>query len=81
MSIKELKQAIENKKVYFGIRQALKNTSGKNKIKKVFIVKDARQEAVDKLEKSKIKFDFLKSKSDVSKELNLGFDCEVFSIH
>jgi len=76
MSLKEIKEGIENKLVLFGIRQALKN----KKLKQVFIAKDTRDETVEKLESAKIEFDVLKSKSDIAKELNLDFECEVFSI-
>ena len=77
MSIKEIKEGMENGKVCFGVRQALK--LGK-KAKGVFICKDTRDETVEKLEARKIEFDVLKSKEDVAKELNLDFECEVYSI-
>lgn len=77
MSVKEIKEAIENGNILFGIRQALK--LGK-KAKGVFISKDARDGTVEKLEAAKIEFDVLKSKEDLTKELNLDFECEVFSI-
>ncbi|MCK4650419.1 hypothetical protein KAT36_04285 [Candidatus Pacearchaeota archaeon] len=77
MSVKELREGIEEGKVLFGIRQALK--LGK-KAGNVFIAKDTRDETVEKLEKAGIEFDVLKSKIDLTKELNLDFECEVFSI-
>ena len=77
MSVKEIKEAIESDSVLFGIKQALK--LGK-KSKAVFIAKDARDETVEKLEKAGIEFDVLKSKADLAKELNLDFECEVFSL-
>lgn len=77
MSVKEIKEAMENGSVLFGIRQALKNG---RKLKRVFIAKDTRDETVDKLEAAKVEFDVLKSKADLAKELNLDFECEVFSI-
>jgi ribosomal protein L7Ae-like RNA K-turn-binding protein len=77
MSVKEIKEAMENGKVCFGLRQALKG--GKN-MKSVFICKDTRDETVEKLEVGKVEFDVLKSKEDVAKELNLDFECEVFSV-
>ena len=78
MSVKEIKEAMEGGNVFFGIRQALKN---RKKTKMVFIAKDARDETVEKLENAKIEFDVLKSKADIAKELNLDFECEVFSLH
>lgn len=77
MSVKEIKEAIENKNVFFGIRQALK--LGK-KSKNVFISKDARDGTVEKLDSAGIEFIVLKPKAEISKELNLDFECEVFSI-
>lgn len=77
MSVKEIKEAIEKNKAYFGIRQALKNSK---KSKTVFIAKDARKETIEKLNSKKIEFVVLKSKEDLAKELNLDFECEVFSL-
>lgn len=67
---------METKTVSFGIRQALKG----NKSNVVFIAKDARDFTVSKLEDGGIEFSVLKSKEDLSKELNLDFECEVFSL-
>ena len=77
MSVKELKEGIEEGRVLFGIKQALK--LGK-KAKGIFIAKDARDETVEKLEKAELEFDVLKSRNDLTKELNLDFACEVFSL-
>ncbi len=77
MSVKELKEGIEEDKILFGIKQALK--LGK-KAKNIFIAKDTRDETVEKLEKAELEFDVLKSKADLTKELNLDFECEVFSL-
>ncbi len=77
MSLKELREGIEEENVFFGIKQALK--LGK-KAKNIFIAKDTRDETVEKLEFSKLEFDVLKSKTDLTKELNLDFECEVFSL-
>jgi ribosomal protein L7Ae-like RNA K-turn-binding protein len=77
MSVKEIAEAMEKGRVCFGLRQTLKN--GK-KLSEVFICKDTRDDTVEKLEAAKIEFGVLKSKEDVAKELNLGFECEVFSI-
>ena len=77
MSVKELREAIEEKKVLFGVKQALK--VGK-KAKNIFIAKDTRDSTVEKLEKAELEFDVLKSKEELTKELNLDFECEVFSL-
>jgi len=76
MNIKELREGIEAGKVLFGIKQALK-VKGK---KQVFIAKDTRDETVEKLEEVKVEFDVLKSKAELTKELNLDFECEVFCL-
>ena len=78
MSIKEIKEALKDDKVYFGIKQALKH---KKDIKAVFITKDTREETVEKLEDAKIEFSVLKDKDEITKNLNLDFTSEVFSIH
>jgi ribosomal protein L7Ae-like RNA K-turn-binding protein len=77
MSIKEISEAIEGGNVLFGIKQTLK---GGKKLKNVFIAKDTRDETVEKLDTAGIEFDVLKSKAELTKELNLDFACEVFSI-
>lgn len=77
MSLKEIKDSIEKENVFFGIRQSLKNAK---KLSNVFIAKDTRDETVEKLESAKIEFVVLKSKEEISKELNLDFECEVFSL-
>jgi len=77
MTIKDIKEAIEEDKVYFGIKQAIKH---KKDIASVFITKDARDETVKKLEEMKIEFIVLKPKSEMTKNLNLDFESEVFSI-
>ncbi len=77
MSVKKLKEEIAENNVLFGIKQALKH--GK-KLKMVFVAKDTRDGTIEKLETAEIEFDVLKLKSDLSKELNLDFECEVFSI-
>ncbi len=76
MSINDIKDGMEKELILFGIRQALRN----KKLKQVFIAKDTRDETVEMLESAKIEFDVLKSKADIAKELNLDFECEVFSI-
>ena len=77
MTVKELREGIDEGKVLFGIKQALK--LGKN-AKNIFIAKDTRDKTVEKLEKAGLEFDVLKSKGDLTKELNLDFECEVFSL-
>lgn len=77
MSIKEINEAIEKDKVYFGIKQAIKH---KKDLETVFITKDAREDTVQKLEDAGIEFIVLKTKLEMTKNLNLDFTSEVFSI-
>lgn len=77
MSVKEIKEAMAEEKVVFGVKQALK--LGK-KAKRIFIAKDTRDETVEKLESAGVEFDVLKSKADLARELNLDFFAEVISI-
>lgn len=77
MSVKEIKEAMDNGKVVFGIKQTVKN---KNKLDNVFIAKDTRDDTVEKLESSGIDFSVLKIKADMAKELNLDFESEIVSI-
>ena len=81
MSIKELKDAMEEGKVLFGIRQALKSVKGKKKLD-VFIVRDARDGTAEKLDSAKVQFEVLGrlNKEEVAKELGLDFESEVFTI-
>jgi ribosomal protein L7Ae-like RNA K-turn-binding protein len=79
MSLKDIKDAIGKKSVVFGLRGTLKNSKGKKK-SKVFVVSDARAETLSKLKEKGIEFESLKKKADVSKELNLDFESEVFLI-
>lgn len=77
MSVKELREGIESGNVVFGIRQALK--MGK-KAKVIFIAKDTRDWTVRRLEEAGLDFEVLKSKDELTRELNLDFGCEVFSL-
>lgn len=78
MSVKEIKDAMDVGKAYFGIKQAVKNAKN---LSNVFIAKDTREDTVEKLEAAKVEFIVLKPKAELAKELNLDFECEVFSLH
>jgi len=80
MSTKIIKEAMEEQKAYFGIKELIKKSNSSKKPLKVFVVKDARAETIAKLEKAGIKFEQLKTRTEVAKELNLDFKCEVFSV-
>jgi ribosomal protein L7Ae-like RNA K-turn-binding protein len=79
MSLKDLKDALKEKKVGFGLKQALKTKKDKKKVR-IFVAKDVRNETLDKLQENNINFEFLKTKKEISKELGLDFESEVFLI-
>ena len=79
MTIKELKEAVEAKKVVFGIKQIVK--AKKTKKSKVSVCSDSREETLKLLTEKGIEFESLKKKKvDVAKELNLNFLSEVFLV-
>ena len=83
MSLKELSDAKKKGNISFGIKQIIKLAKAK-KIKKsasVFVVKDCRAETIKKLEEAGVEFEVLKNKKDVSKEIGIDFDSEVFLIN
>lgn len=81
MSIKDLKEGIEKKNILFGVKQALRSSKGRKK-PKVFVVKGIREDTVKKLEEAKVKVEKLnKTKEEVTKELNLDFESEVFTLN
>jgi|TARA_Y100000310_G_C20558768_1_gene751954 ribosomal protein L30E len=82
MSIKEIKEAIDEGKMMFGVKQAVKHSKGKGKdnVSRVFVAKDARDVTIDKLEEAKVEFEVLKTKEEIAKELGTDFESEVFSI-
>jgi len=77
MSVKEIKDAIENKNIYFGVKESIKH---KKDVKTVYVVKDARESTLEKLNSAKITYKSLKTKKEMVKLLNLDFLSEVFSI-
>ena len=81
MSIKDISEGIEKKKVFFGIKQVLKKPKAKTKKAKVFVARDSREDTIKKLEEAEINFEVLnKNKEEIAKELNLNFESEVFSL-
>ena len=74
----ELKKAIEERKVLFGIKQVMKNTKD---LEKVFVVTDCRNEIIGILENNKVDIEFLDfSKEKLANKLMLDFKCEVFGL-
>jgi len=77
MSVKEIKDAMENNSVYFGVKESIKH---KKEIKNVYVIKDARESTLKKLDDAKITYKPLKTKKEMVKLLNLDFLSEVFSV-
>ena len=85
MSLKDIKEAQKERKVLFGIKQVLKAAKvpakkTRKKSLKVFVAEDARDETLKKLKDAGVEFKVLKTKSEISKEIGLNFESEVFSI-
>lgn len=77
MSLKDIKEGIENNKVLFGFKQTLKVFKPKKGMR-VFVAKDARPEVFERLQKMGMEPEFLRTKQEIIKELNLDFECETF---
>jgi ribosomal protein L30E len=76
--VRELKQHIEKKMVYFGIKQTLKNSG---KLDKVFISSNCRSQVRKILNANKIEVEELDySKNELRDHLGINFDCEVFGV-
>ena len=82
MSIKEIKEAMDEGKAVFGIRQVLKAQGVKkgNAVLKDFVAKNARDKTLEDLEKAGVEYEVLKMKEEIAKDLNLDFECEVYLI-
>jgi ribosomal protein L7Ae-like RNA K-turn-binding protein len=83
MSLKELNEAKKANKVSYGIKQVLKLAKKKKlgKSSRVFVCRDTREEVLKELENAGVEFEVLKNKRDISRELELDFDSEVFLIN
>lgn len=79
MSLKDIKDGIEKGSVLFGFKQAVKGFNPKKKMK-VFVAKDVRQDILDRLNELGMEPEFLRTKQEITKELNLDFECETFLI-
>ncbi|MCH7568144.1 MAG: hypothetical protein IIA87_01870 [Nanoarchaeota archaeon] len=76
--VHELKQHILARKVFFGIKQSLKNSKNLNK---ALLSSDCREEIMDLLEKNKIDIEIMDfSKQELADKLELDFKCEVFGL-
>lgn len=83
MSLRDLVEANKKDNVLFGIKKVLKLAKAK-KIKKtsrVFVARDTREETIKQLEDAGVEFEVLKNKVDISREMGIDFDSEVFLIN
>ncbi len=83
MSLRDLVEANKKENVLFGIKKVLKLAKAK-KIKKtsrVFVARDTREETIKQLEDAGVEFEVLKNKVDISREMGIDFDSEVFLIN
>ena len=82
--IENIKEAMKEKRVLFGICECIKNI---DKVEKIFLSKGARQETESKIKniinsaKANVNCEMLgMGKEELSKKLMINFSCEVFSI-
>lgn len=76
--VHELKNSVEEDKVFFGIKQCLKKSS---EIGGAVIVSDSRDEIKKLLKANGISFREIElSKREVAERLSIDFECEVFGI-
>lgn len=81
MSLKDIGEAYKLGNVRFGLKSVLKSSKSKKKKDfKVFVAKNARLSTLETLQNNSINFEFTKTKEEVSKELDIGFESEVYLI-
>lgn len=80
--MKDLIDAQKKENLSFGIKEVLRLANSKKlgKSSRVFISRDAREETVKKLEGAGVEFEVLKNKKDISRELHMDFNSEVFLV-
>ncbi|MBP7708063.1 hypothetical protein KA107_00120 [Candidatus Pacearchaeota archaeon] len=83
MTLKDLVEAKKANKISYGINVVLKLAKKKKlgKNSRVFVCRDTREETLKELETAGVEFEVLKNKKDISRELELDFDSEVFLIN
>jgi len=83
MSLRDLMDADKKGNVTFGIKQVLKLAKAKKlkKTSRVFVARDTREETIKKLEDAGVEFEVLKNKDDITREMGIDFDSEVFLIN
>lgn len=76
--VTEIKKSITSGKVFFGIKQSLKNSG---RIKKIYLPADAREDTIKILKDKKMEIELLDiSKEEAAQKLELDFLCEVFGM-
>lgn len=74
----EMKELIENDKVFFGAREIIKNAKN---IERVIVPSDCRQKSKEMLEKSNLEIEFVEfSKQELVEKLGIEFQCEAFGV-
>jgi ribosomal protein L7Ae-like RNA K-turn-binding protein len=83
MSLRDLTEADKKGNVSFGIKQVLKLAKAKKlkKTSRVFVARDTREETIKQLEDAGVEFEVLKNKDDITREMGIDFDSEVFLIN
>ena len=83
MSLRDLVEADKKENVVFGIKQVLKLAKAKKlkKTSRVFVARDTREETLKQLEDAGVEFEVLKNKVDITREMGIDFDSEVFLIN
>ncbi|MEI7718525.1 MAG: ribosomal L7Ae/L30e/S12e/Gadd45 family protein [archaeon] len=83
MSLRDLVEADKKGNVVFGIKQVLKLARAKKlkKASRVFVARDTREETIKQLEDAGVEFEVLKNKVDITREMGIDFDSEVFLIN
>ena len=83
MSLRDLIEADKKGNVSFGIKQVLKLAKAKKlkKTSRVFVARDTREETIKQLEDAGVEFEVLKNKDDITREMGIDFDSEVFLIN
>ena len=76
--VDEIRDAIKEEKVVFGVKQSLKNAKDLNK---VILAVDCRDQIKQLMRVNKVKFEILDfSKEEIASRLGLDFQCEIFGL-
>lgn len=83
MSLRDLVEADKKGNAFFGIKQVLRLAKAKKlkKTARVFVARDTREETIKQLEDAGVEFEVLKNKVDITREMGIDFDSEVFLIN